>query len=533
VTIEPARAQTMVGTKLARIAGVPTRASSVAHILQACGAVVLAGASPAAAQRLVEAHPLRLGEAIALAVRQNPTLAAAGADVGIAEAAVESARGLDDPILQAGASWLETRQALIAGVPLQQPAYDDVSGSVALLKPLSTGGTLGLTLAGDYNRVRYAAESPPLPGTQLSTVEQNVPSLRLSLQHPLLRGFGAAVARAPQRRTRVERDVASAQRAATAAALIRDVVSAYWDAAYAAEELTIRRAAAASARDQLGRVQANIGVGKQPPSASAEVEVAIALRDEAALLAEQALSDRQLELGRLCAVGLELGAGAPRLSPADAPLPAPRRTFDEGATIQAALEGNPQLQAVRGQGRAAAIDVEVTENGLLPELDLSISGGPTGNASQASAAYRQLAGFDGYAVTAQLFFQQALGRHAALGAREAARQSVHKVHLGEADISQQIAGATARGVSAAEVARRRAEVLVHSIDAATLDLEAEKARFEVGRSTNFDVLRRQDALAGVELALLRARADHLKAVAAVDALTGEILDRNGVSLTVR
>jgi outer membrane protein TolC len=69
-----------------------------------------------------------------------------------------------------------------------------------------------------------------------------------------------------------------------------------------------------------------------------------------------------------------------------------------------------------------------------------------------------------------------------------------------------------------------------SARAAALDLEAEQARFDVGRASNFDVLRRQDQLAAVQLLLLRARLDELAALAELDALTGEILARNGVVL---
>ena len=88
----------------------------------------------------------------------------------------------------------------------------------------------------------------------------------------------------------------------------------------------------------------------------------------------------------------------------------------------------------------------------------------------------------------------------------------------------------AHGLAAVETARRRGEVLAPSIAAAALDLESERARFEVGRSTNFDVLRRQDALASAKLLVLRAQVDHLEALAALDALTGDILDAHGVVL---
>jgi outer membrane protein TolC len=344
----------------------------------------------------------------------------------------------------------------------------------------------------------------------------------------MLRGFGVGVARADRGRARAQLDVASAQREGAAAALVRDVVEAYWDLAYATGDLEIRRAAAASAREQLRRVQANIGVGKQPRSASAEIEVAIALRDDAVLASQQVLTDRAIELSRLCGLPIKIGDG-PMVVASDTPAPA-AEVPDGAVILERALGRNPQLQAVRAQARGAAVEIEVTENGLLPQLDFAAAAGPIGNAADTDGAYSQLRRLQSYSVTAGLVFQLPLGRHAAHGAREAAREGLRKVRLNEADIAAQVTAAIAHGVAQVATAHRRTEVLARSREAAALDLEAEKARFEVGRSTNFDVLRRQDSIASVQLVLLRAQVEYLKALAGVQAVSGEILDRNGVVL---
>ena len=485
--------------------------------------VLLLFAERAAAQERM----LSLREAVALAVQRNPALAAAGVEVKLAEAGILGARGLDDFVLQGSVNGRDTRREAVAGVPVQERAFDEVSSSLSLSRPLATGGRLGLQLQAGYSRSR--SESDLADGMAERSVSQaHTPSVELSLEQPLLRGFGVGVARAERRRTRSQRAVAAAQREALAASLIRDVVSGYWELAYSLEELAIRRASAAAAREQLLRVQANIRVGKLPESASAEIEVAIALRDDAVLSAEQAVTDRSLALGLSC--GLPVSQ---RLVTADA-LPGagrlPAAASETQAILETALAQNPQLQALKEQRRGAAIELDVSENGLLPQLDLTLTGGPVGNAGAASAAYEQLTGFRSYTLTAGLAFALPLGRHAARGAQDAAREQLSKARLGETEISAQIAAAVLRGNARRETARRRVEVLGPSARAAALDLEAEKARFEVGRASNFDVLRRQDQLATVQLLLLRARVDGLDALAALDALTGEILERNAVVL---
>ena len=62
------------------------------------------------------------------------------------------------------------------------------------------------------------------------------------------------------------------------------------------------------------------------------------------------------------------------------------------------------------------------------------------------------------------------------------------------------------------------------------NLDAERARFDVGRSTNNDVLLRQQELKSAEVQIARAVADLANAETALAALTGDILERYGVVL---
>jgi outer membrane protein TolC len=97
-------------------------------------------------------------------------------------------------------------------------------------------------------------------------------------------------------------------------------------------------------------------------------------------------------------------------------------------------------------------------------------------------------------------------------------------------VRQQVEADAVRLLASAERAARRLLVLAPSIPSAARDLEAERARFAAGRSTNFDVLRRQDEVAQVELRRLRARGDFEQARAGIEALTGAILERQGVTV---
>jgi outer membrane protein TolC len=485
--------------------------------------VALCASATAEAQE--RGHSLGLREAVGIAARNNPTLAAAVADVAIANANVTAAAGVDDWLWDASATWNRTRLPYVPGTPVEQTQGDDILVSTALTRPLPTGGTVGVRASSDFFTGEYVSDTGS--GTQTSSATYQAPSVQVFASHPILRGAGVDVARARRHRAAITRDAAGLERDATAAEVVHDVVLAYWEMRIASDELAILDELTESARQQLAAVQAAIAAEKAPVSAAAEVKVAVALRQDAAYSAAQALQGQSAELGRL--LGVDSDPPGARWETTDHPdLPGGRVSFE--LALASALDHNPKIAAVRALGRASAIDVTVGKNGLLPELDLSISGQTLGNAGDLGTALGQLAGFRTYAVQVGLVFQEPLGRHAAAGSLQVAVERLHKTRLDEEAISGQIRAAVIRDVAAIDAASKRIDALTDATDTAALDLAAERARFEVGRATNFDVLRRQLDLAQTRLRLLRARTDYAEAVASLEMLTGDILPRYGVAV---
>jgi outer membrane protein TolC len=491
--------------------------TAVLILTSVCWTIRVQAEGPAAPTNLLT-RPLTLQDAVALAVQQNPTLAGSTQDLRIAEAHVLEAAGVDDFLLEANSSWLSSRAEVVLG---QSGPYDSLSLSTALTRPLPTGGSVGLRFGTDPGNALGSTSS------QAGAPWVYTPSLQLTFSHPVLRGAGVAIARAGRRRASAARDIATLQREQALSTLLRDVSLAYWELAYSTAELQIRASSVELAREQLRAVEANIGVGKQPPSASAEVEVAVALRQEEELLAQQTVREHSVELRRL--LGLEIDPGQPVLIAVDQAQPTIREPNARGA-IDEAMAHNPELAATRAQGRAASIDVEVTDNGLLPQLDVSFGGGPIGNAEDATRAFGQLAGFDGFIAQVGMVFSQPLGRRAARGQAGAAREALRKARVSETDVRAQIQAGVMKAVDLVNTATRRLEALSKVTDLADLDLSAEKARFEVGRSTNFDVLRRQDELAQAKLRQARARIDYLRSFALLDSLTAENLAHHGLGI---
>lgn len=481
--------------------------------------------APSAARGAAGAdRALSLRNAIAQAVQNNPGLAATVEDVAAADAMVVRSTGQQDWTVDLKADWVRYRRGEVADIPIQQPESDEIKTSLSVSRALPTGGRIGLSLNEEYSRTEYVSGVGST--AERLTIPVVSPSVLLNYTQPLLRGAGSSVALADERRARVRLDAATLNRRAQAATLLRNVVSAYADLQFATEEVEIRRAAFAAGEEQLEATRAQIEAGKLPPSAVADVEVANSVRNELLLGAQQQLRDCSVELARV--MGMDIGSSSAGLVAANDDPPAAVPPIEE--MLKRAVEHNPQLLSARQQIAADAIEADVTRDGLLPQLDLTFSGGPLGYAPEWGRAHEQVARFEGYTVQVGLVLQGSLQQRAAGGARDAAEATVRRTRADAREIEAQIRASLVRLAGAESTARARMKALSSALQAAEYDLKGEQARFEAGRSTNFDVLRRQDTVADVRVRFARALLDHRKATAAIEALTGHILERYGVDL---
>ena len=88
----------------------------------------------------------------------------------------------------------------------------------------------------------------------------------------------------------------------------------------------------------------------------------------------------------------------------------------------------------------------------------------------------------------------------------------------------------ARAVAQVELARRRVALSQRAIELANENIKIETDRFNLGKSTNFDVLNRLEDLRQAELRKAQALIDWHKGETVVQALTGDILPLYGIAL---
>ena len=469
------------------------------------------GAEPAAT--------LTLPEVLEHAVRQSPQLANARIDVEVAEAGYLEATGLEDFLLNV--TGLFERQHYDSADD-NFPASDEnlFQGSIALSKLLWTGGSV--SLRGDTRRGTFSGDENA-PGMDVGNNASS--SITLQIQQPLLRGRGETTTRAARTRAQFAEEQARLQREVAGRTVVRDLIAAYWEVAYAWGDLEIRRSSLDLARERRRLTDASVRGGATAPTEVLAVDQVIAQREEDVVVAELAVTERSLELRRLA--GLEIAPDQIDVR-TGAPLSVDVKSVEMTAVVTQAIEQSPEIAVLQSQERGAQLEVEVTDNGLLPRLDLRVYGGPFGVGPELGDSLENIR--DGYVVGGEVVLEHWLGNNGAQGRSRRAQAERQRVKVNIADIRRQIVQSAAQAGALAKSAEKRMQLSRTAIDLTQRNIKAETGRFELGKSSNFDVLLRQEEHTQARLRYARAAADYLRAAAFLEALTGEILTRYGIKM---
>jgi outer membrane protein TolC len=487
----------------------------------------------------------KLDDIIEVAVRLSPDIARARADRDIAQGSAGAARRDQSWILGANASF--QRDALSADtpddrlVPLQQISSEKVTGNIGLGRNLPTGGNVGVELGLVHERREIFITGEALTnaagmaqvdcGENIDIFCQDQASAKLTLKQPLARGIGTTVALAPQRKADLAAAQATVKAQLAAEQLIRDVVAAYWELAYAAYEVDVRTEALDIAKEQDQATRAEMRAGTAPPNAVDAVTYEIAIRDEALLVSKLAFEKKSLDLRRKA--GLEIGRRDIVVRPGE-PFEVDKQEWNVDEVLAKSRRLNRQLASVVLEKRIADVDVAVTNNAMLPQIDLNLSGALQGFGDTASGAFGGVTGGEGfsYSVMASLQFSYELSG-AAKAANAAALARRHRLDVDRVDIERQIDAEVVSSVKVLISGRTRVALAEKAIAIAEDNVKAERAAFRAQRSNNFNVMQRQTQLIDARLRRGRAIADHHVAVVQLQYLAGTLLDTYRIHVRTR
>jgi len=479
--------------------------------------VCAAGGARAAPGDLAELSETRLADIVAVAVRQSPDLARARFDLDAARAQLTRAQGSEDTHIGVQG------QTSIVLAPDTDPTgnTDSEQVSVSASRALSTGGTLSLTA--DGTRVSQVGTVITAAGPQASVVKRYSVGLALRLIQPLLRGAGSEAFEAPIRQAERQRDAAALTGEARARDLLTSLAQAYWQVAFAWRQLEIRRASLELGQQQLAYTESAIRAEKVPRSELLAVQQAIATRKQDVIAGEQELYERSLALRQLA--GLEIGPTAIAIKTEALPAKIDAADPDLDAVVRAAFAHSAELAAAEQSRRAAEIAAVAADSAAKSRLDLEVAGGPIGADRTSSLALSSVVNHTGYILFGALTADHALEQRTERGGQGVARAALLTAKIAERDAQARLAVRATRAVQRARAALASVALGNQAISLAEQNVAAEQKRFELGKSTNFDVLRRQDELEQARMRQAASVADYLAAGADLDGLSGAVLTR--------
>jgi outer membrane protein TolC len=471
-------------------------------------------------------EPMTLMQALQRAVAGNVDLRRDRVTIEIADANLLAARGQFDFLLTGALNFQRTTQPPLTAQDIASGYTNDLGLDLGVTRQLESGGSLRLSLQNDAinTNSRLACGSPAGVATTCTFYNSQ---FGLTFNHPLLRGLGTEVTQANVRKQRIQKDLALLNRQMRAANVLRDVITSYWELAYASQDLAIRRSAVELAREQLRITKAQIDVGRLAPIDQAAVERAIGDRLQDVAVSEQNVYARALDLRRL--LGAAVDPAQPLLGAVDAPMASPREV-DAASELRRALETNPQLRSLKMGLQLSAIDIQTASNTVRPRLDFVGAIGSRGRNANFPETLAQTGGLDDLTWSAGLNFQAPVENRAANGQYRAAQLAAEQNRLDAGAFELQIRDTVLRTSAQIRTSSTRVTLAKQTVGFAQQNLEAERARFSVGRSTNNDVLLRQQELKNAEISVVRATVDLLNSDVVLSAITAEILDRYGVVL---
>ena len=329
--------------------------------------------------------------------------------------------------------------------------------------------------------------------------------------------------------------------------VLRDVQNAYWDLVFAIRNHEVEVQSLDLARDLLRNNQVQVEVGTMAPIDVLQAEAEVAAREEALILAEEAIRQTEDVLKALIRDPDAPGFWDDQLRPLDAPSVEDYEVEVEDA-IRVALQRRPEVRSQRVQLDTNEYDVRFFRNQTLPQVDLvglvqltGVGGtqllregffGPTVETIPGGYgdALSQMSGFDYRDWQVGLSFSYPIGPDAAHAQHAQAQTDVTQqreaIRQQEVLIAQEVRTA----VRQVQTNRRRIDASRVARELQEASLDAEQKKFEVGMTTSYFIVQAQRDLAQARANELQAIIDYNKAIVAVERAQGTLAERSRVTV---
>ena len=469
--------------------------------------------APALAQD--ETLNLSLKEAIRQAVEKNLDVQAALYTPASAEADIYKNLGIYNPLLSLQANYqdsttLSANSFVTGGASISRQRNMAYNAGVSQLAP--TGGSFGAAFDNSWNQQNFGLN------------EYYKSDVTLTFTQPLLKSFGRENTEININVARFSREGALEQFKAKLLDTISQVKSQYYQLYSLRENLEVKRTSLNLVETILKNTNAQVKAGVLPAMEILNAEFGVATQQKNLIDAERALKDQVDNLRVL----LQL-QHVTDIVPTDTPY---RENYpvDENQAIQLALAMRPDLRQQRVTLKTSELQSRVARNQTLPELDFNGSAAFTGLANTYNRDLDRV-GSGRYPIwIAGLKLTYPIGNDAAkndyIKSKLAVAQNKTQVKSLEESISRDVRIA----VRAVRSGYLQLDVTARGRAYAEEVLQAYIKKQKVGLATTKDVLDELNNLVTAKGNEIQAVTDYNNAIVALWKATGELLEKEGITL---
>jgi len=395
---------------------------------------------------------------------------------------------------------------------LHQSSFTLTPGAYRLLP---SGGTLAV----NFQNIRQENSTVSPVGSYWSS------SLELSLTQPLLKNFGRDATELSIRVAETAKDGSFSHLKTQIMTTIAQVASEYYRLGSLQEDLVSKKVSLQLARTILSETEARVKAGVMPAMEILNAQFGVSSREKDLIDAEKAVSD-QVDLLRLL---LQLGEGTDIVT-----TDKPERTVyqvNEADAVSRALANRPELDELQSQLKSFELQTSVARTQTQPDLNLVTSAALTGADSKFGRNVERTGSMDYPVWSVGLQFDYPLGN-------QAAENDYIKNRLKTDQVKVQIDSLKASIVNEVRLALRAVQSNYKQLDVADRArayaderLKAYMKKLEVGLATNKDLLDVENDLSTARSNQIKAQAAYAISLQQLWKATGEILDKDGVTIS--
>jgi outer membrane protein len=354
---------------------------------------------------------------------------------------------------------------------------------------------------------------------------------------PLLRNFTIDSTRRQLRVTKLSRDISDVQLRSTITNTLSNVRNAYWDYVFAVQSVEVAQQSLTLGERLVQDNQTRVEVGTMAPIDVVQAQSQAATARQNLVGAQAAMRTAELVLKRLIVGGTTDANWSVRLDPVDRPEFTPQ-TFDIEAAVRRALSERTDLEIARKNIEQNDITLKYLVDQMRPQADVVATYGLAGVGgtqflTEGTGLNRTVIGTipGGYSDalstlfrnnyprwTAQLNLSYPLGLSSQQASVARARVQLNQVQAQTKQMELQVATDVTNAVINVASGVERVQAAQAARELSQKTLEAEQSKFEVGMSTNYNVILTQRDLATAQNNELQAILNYRKSLVELERL---------------